>query len=269
MPFDDVCHSSVKGVSGGFGYKETTRVGVQPQLRIELVEAKPLQVMIIRHDIHAIAAGARAVLREDGEARAIRPGDIEGKLVYLPSADVHTRRSNVPVGCAVQQLLKLPIEIPIRLRGEIRTRADVNTLKAPVALVQLECIAPGDRRETFFRRFERSVESVFFAIGIQVGLEPSLDQVAEERRSGDVFASPEDEVKRAGAELYGAREIEVLTTRVEDADIAQDLYQPHRDQDRLVPTLAFDELRCHIRGPSGPTQCDASGVEAIVLGGRR
>ena len=88
-------------------------------------------------------------------------------------------------------------------------------------------------------------------------------------RSGDVFASPEDEVKRAGAELYGAREIEVLTIRVEHADIAQDLHQPHRDQDRLVPTLPFDELRCHIRSSSGAPQCDSSGVEAVVLGERR
>ena len=59
------------------------------------------------------------------------------------------------------------------------------------------------------------------AVGIQVGLEAGVHDVAEERPSGDVFASPEHVMKRAGPELHGAREIEVLTIRVEDADIAQ------------------------------------------------
>ena len=257
-----------KGYFGRVGHKEATRVGVQSQLRIEFVEAKPLQVMVIRLDIHAVAAGARAVLCEDGEARAIRSGDVEGELVGFPSADAHSHRSNVPVSLAVQQLLELGVEIRICLRREIGTRADVNTLKAPVALVQHERMAPGHGHETFCGRFERRVESAS-AVGIQVGLELGVDHVAEERRPGDVLPSPEDEMKRAGAELHGAGEIEVLAIREEHADILQDLHQPHRDQDRLVPALPFDELRRHIRSSSGAAQCDSSGVEAVVLGERR
>ena len=38
------------------------------------------------------------------------------------------------------------------LHGEIRTRADVDPLKAPVVLVQHERIAPVQRHETFVER---------------------------------------------------------------------------------------------------------------------
>jgi hypothetical protein len=76
---DDKGHSEIQGQTdallrrvppeseghfGWVGQKETIRVGVQLQVRIELVEAKPLQMMVIRHDIEAIAAGTRAVLCE-------------------------------------------------------------------------------------------------------------------------------------------------------------------------------------------------------------
>ena len=101
-----------KGRLGRVGRNETSRVGLQLQLRIELVEAKTVQVMVVRHDIHAIAAGISAVLCEEREARAIRSGDIEGKLVGLPSADAKARRSNVPVARAVQQLLELSYRNP-------------------------------------------------------------------------------------------------------------------------------------------------------------
>jgi hypothetical protein len=129
-------------------------------------------------------------------------------------------------------------------------------------------MAPGQRDETFCGRDQRSVESAF-AVGIEVGLELGLDHVAEERPGGDVVASPEDEMKRAGAELDRPGEIEVLTIRIEHADIAQHLHKSYRDQDRLVPTLPFHEVRRHIRSPSGAPECDSPGVEAVVLGRRR
>ena len=141
-------------------------------------------------------------------------------------------------------------------------------MKAPVVLAQHERLAPGHRHETFFERRTGNLESGS-AIGIQVGVDPGVDDVLEQPEAYDVV-SPEREVKRAGAVCHGAREIEVLTScREEDAVIANHLHQPHRDQDRSVPALPFDELRGDVRGPAGAPQCDASGVEAVILGGRR
>ena len=62
-----------EGRFGWVGRKETTRVGVQLQLRIELVQAKALQVMVIRGDIHPIAAGTGRPVRRSGSARDTPP----------------------------------------------------------------------------------------------------------------------------------------------------------------------------------------------------
>ena len=47
-----------KGRRRRIGQDEAKRVGLQLQVRIEVVEAKTLQVVEIRGDIHAIAAGS-------------------------------------------------------------------------------------------------------------------------------------------------------------------------------------------------------------------
>ena len=99
-----------KGRRRRIGQNETKRVGVQLQVRIEIVEAKTLQVMEIRGDIHAIAAGSSPLLSEQREARPIPSGNREGKLVCLPSADVKARGRNVRVARAVQETHELAIE---------------------------------------------------------------------------------------------------------------------------------------------------------------
>src|SRR5688572_10971810 len=140
-------------------------------------------------------------------------------------------------------------------------------MKAPLVLAQHERLAPGQRQETFFERRLRNLESGT-AIGIQVGVDPGVDDVPEQPEASDVVAS-ESVVERAGADFYGAREVEVIPIREEDAVIANCLHQTHRDEDRSVAALSFDELGCDIRGPAGTPQCDESGVEAVILSGSR
>src|SRR5262245_61679667 len=100
-------------------------------------------MMVVRDNIHAVTVGTSAVICEQRKARAIRARDIESKLVCLPSAQAHARERDVPVACAAQDLLELGIELEDRLRGEVRTRADVDALKATAALLQHERLAPG------------------------------------------------------------------------------------------------------------------------------
>ena len=98
------------------------------------------------------------------------------------------------------------------------------------------------------------------------GVADVVDQLVE---TGMVFDRPYDLVERPGRELHGAGEIEVPQIRVEDADVLHYLHQSHRDHDRFVPPLLFDQLRCYVGGPCGAPQRDASGVEAVILGERR
>jgi hypothetical protein len=77
-----------------------------------------------------------------------------------------------------------------------------------------EGLAPRQRHETFGVGHDGKLEP---AVGVRVGVEAGVDDVAKERAGRDVFASSEHEVERRRGELDGAGEIEVLTIRVEHA----------------------------------------------------
>ena len=92
-----MCQSSVKGVAGGSGDTRPVESVSSCSLASKLVEAKTVQVVVIRGDIHAIAAGVSAVLCEHREARPIPSGNRDGQLVGLPSAEAKSRGWKVPV----------------------------------------------------------------------------------------------------------------------------------------------------------------------------
>ncbi len=248
------------------GHNEAQRVGLELKVRTDVVEAETLQIVVVRGDIDAIAARTRPRLREERQACPIPSGNRQGKLVCLPSADARIGVRKITIDRALQDIHQLARELRMRTCREIRTRADVDPLKAPVVRAQHERLAPVLEHQTFCGGRRVKVDS---AIGIEVGLELAADDVPEERPDGHVFASTEHVVKRAVRELYGAREVEVLAIREKHADVAQHPHQSHRDHDRSVPALPFDHFRRQVRGPSDTPERDASGVEGVVLGGRR
>src|ERR1700752_452928 len=128
-------------------HEKAVRIGVQLQAGVELVEAKALQVMVVRDDVHAVSVDTAAVVREQWKPGAVRSGDIESQFVRLSSANAHAREGNVPVACAAQYPFELGVEIEGRSLGEVRTRTHVNALKAALGLMHHECLAPGQRHE--------------------------------------------------------------------------------------------------------------------------
>ena len=79
---------------------------------MNVVEAETLQVVVIRGDIYAIAAGSRPLLSEERKACPIPSGNRKGKLVCLPSADAKAGGRNVRIDLAVQEIHELGYRTP-------------------------------------------------------------------------------------------------------------------------------------------------------------
>ena len=103
-----------KGGRRRIGRDEAKRVGLELKVHVEVVEAKAVQVVEIRGDVHAIAAGSSPLLSEVRKARPIPSCNRNRKLVCLPAADAEAGGRKVCIDRAVQETHKPAVELPVR-----------------------------------------------------------------------------------------------------------------------------------------------------------
>ena len=235
-----------KGGRRRIGRDEAKRVGLELKVRIEDVEAKTLQVVEIRGDVHAIAAGSGPLLSEVPKACPIPSGNRHGKLVCLPAADAKAGAGRyASTGCSGDH--KLAVELRVRACREIRP-ARRKSPESSGARVHHEGLAPvsprcpsaviegsiSNPRYAFrsgwnwaWTMFLNNVRPVMSSRRRTRG-EAAVGELNRRERS----RSPRDSDKRRGG--------------------CQHFHQPHRDHDRFVPALPFDQLDARLGVPPTP-----------------